>query len=126
MMKGNRGTGTAHMGRRTQSGDDGHGSSWRLVLGPTTSWSPERKLLEFAMGTSRIPVKGFKDLHGSDGPRRFTVEKAGDPNQLPRGQTCLIALSYRDHRIRIIKFGTQVDPCCRVRLALHMHLGDIR
>ena len=41
------------------------------------SWDMERKsrLLQFTTGTSRIPVNGFKDLQGSDGPRRFTLEK---------------------------------------------------
>ena len=54
------------------------------------SWPPERKsrLLQFATGTSRIPVNGFKDLQGSDGPRRFTIEKSGDPQQLPKSHTC--------------------------------------
>lgn len=55
------------------------------------AWPPERKsrLLQFATGTSRIPVNGFKDLQGSDGPRRFTLEKtSGDPNALPKSHTC--------------------------------------
>ena len=58
---------------------------WKCVR----SWSAERKsrLLQFATGASRIPVNGFKDLQGSDGPRRFTIEKAGDPNQLPKSHT---------------------------------------
>jgi E3 ubiquitin-protein ligase NEDD4 len=43
--------------------------------------------LQFATGTSRIPVNGFKDLQGSDGPRRFTIEKAGEPSQLPKSHT---------------------------------------
>lgn len=59
---------------------------WQVVK----SYPPERKsrLLQFTTGTSRIPVNGFKDLQGSDGPRRFTVEKAGDPNSCPRAHTC--------------------------------------
>ncbi|KAG9315721.1 hypothetical protein JVU11DRAFT_3368 [Chiua virens] len=54
------------------------------------SWPTERKarLLQFATGTSRVPVNGFKDLQGSDGPRRFTIDKSGDPSQLPRSHTC--------------------------------------
>lgn len=53
------------------------------------SWDAEQKsrLLQFATGTSRIPVNGFKDLQGSDGPRRFTIEKAGEPTQLPKSHT---------------------------------------
>ena len=54
------------------------------------SWPTERKsrLLQFVTGTNRIPVNGFKDLQGSDGPRRFTIEKSGDPRRLPMANTC--------------------------------------
>ena len=53
------------------------------------SWDGEQKsrLLQFATGTSRIPVNGFKDLQGSDGPRRFTIEKAGEIGNLPKAHT---------------------------------------
>ncbi|CDW98831.1 hypothetical protein [Sporisorium scitamineum] len=59
---------------------------WQCVR----AWPTEKKsrLLQFATGTSRIPVNGFKDLQGSDGPRRFTIEKSGDVNQLPKSHTC--------------------------------------
>ena len=59
---------------------------WQVVR----SWPSERKsrLLQFVTGTSRVPVNGFKDLQGSDGPRRFTIDKSGDPSQLPRSHTC--------------------------------------
>jgi E3 ubiquitin-protein ligase NEDD4 len=58
------------------------------------SWDGEQKsrLLQFATGTSRIPVNGFKDLQGSDGPRRFTIEKAGEVNNLPKSHTWLVNL----------------------------------
>lgn len=53
------------------------------------SWDQEKqaRLLQFATGTSRIPVNGFKDLQGSDGPRRFTIEKTGEITQLPKSHT---------------------------------------
>lgn len=59
---------------------------WEVV----SSWENEKRarLLQFTTGTSRIPVNGFKDLQGSDGPRRFTIEKAGEPEQLPKSHTC--------------------------------------
>jgi len=68
------------------------------------SWPSERKarLLQFTTGTSRVPVNGFKDLQGSDGPRRFTIEKSGDPNGLPRSHTCFNRLDlppYEDYEI---------------------------
>ncbi|KAG6812564.1 hypothetical protein H0H92_002216 [Tricholoma furcatifolium] len=66
------------------------------------SWPAERKsrLLQFTTGTSRVPVNGFKDLQGSDGPRRFTIEKSGDPAGLPRSHTCFNRLDlppYTDY-----------------------------
>ena len=66
------------------------------------SWPTERKarLLQFTTGTSRVPVNGFKDLQGSDGPRRFTIEKSGDPSGLPRSHTCFNRLDlppYEDY-----------------------------
>lgn len=59
---------------------------WKCI----TEWDNEQRarLLQFTTGTSRIPVNGFKDLQGSDGPRRFTIEKAGEQGQLPKSHTC--------------------------------------
>ncbi|KAI8818834.1 uncharacterized protein EV422DRAFT_569490 [Fimicolochytrium jonesii] len=59
---------------------------WKCV----TQWDSEKKarLLQFVTGTSRIPVNGFKDLQGSDGPRRFTIEKSGEGEGLPKSHTC--------------------------------------
>jgi E3 ubiquitin-protein ligase NEDD4 len=65
---------------------------WKCIR----SWDAEQKsrLLQFATGTSRIPVNGFKDLQGSDGPRRFTIEKAGESNQLPKSHTWYVTPSH--------------------------------
>lgn len=55
------------------------------------SLEPEKKsrLLQFVTGTSRVPVNGFRELHGSDGPRRFTIEKlSGSLETLPIAHTC--------------------------------------
>lgn len=69
---------------------------WKCIR----SWDAEQKsrLLQFATGTSRIPVNGFKDLQGSDGPRRFTIEKAGEPNQLPKSHTCFNRLDLPPYK----------------------------
>jgi len=56
------------------------------------------RLLQFATGTSRIPVNGFKDLQGSDGPRRFTIEKSGEEGQLPKSHTCFNRLDLPPYR----------------------------
>ncbi|POY70622.1 hypothetical protein BMF94_6400 [Rhodotorula taiwanensis] len=56
------------------------------------AWPVETKsrLLQFVTGSSRLPVNGFRDLQGSDGPRRFTIEKAagGERGALPKSHTC--------------------------------------
>ncbi|MDI1487305.1 MAG: hypothetical protein OHK93_006574 [Ramalina farinacea] len=64
------------------------------------SWDAEQKsrLLQFATGTSRIPVNGFKDLQGSDGPRRFTIEKSGSEKALPKSHTCFNRLDLPDYK----------------------------
>jgi hypothetical protein len=107
------------------------------------SWPPERKsrLLQFVTGTSRIPVNGFKDLQGSDGPRRFTIEKSGDPSQLPKSHTCFNRVCYTGifsdtgHQTnpisdrssplyRLRESRAKVDASRRVRLIVLMVNGD--
>ncbi|KAK2068432.1 hypothetical protein P8C59_003068 [Phyllachora maydis] len=63
-------------------------------------WDGEQKsrLLQFTTGTSRIPVNGFKDLQGSDGPRRFTIEKAGEITNLPKAHTCFNRLDLPPYK----------------------------
>ncbi|XP_043916557.1 E3 ubiquitin-protein ligase HECW2 isoform X2 [Protopterus annectens] len=46
------------------------------------------RLLQFVTGTSSIPYEGFAALRGSNGPRRFCVEKWGKITALPRAHTC--------------------------------------
>ena len=45
------------------------------------------RLLQFVTGTSRVPVNGFAELYGSNGPQLFTIEKWGTTKQLPRAHT---------------------------------------
>uniref|UniRef100_A0A915L8F8 HECT-type E3 ubiquitin transferase n=1 Tax=Romanomermis culicivorax TaxID=13658 RepID=A0A915L8F8_ROMCU len=45
-------------------------------------------LLQFVTGTSSIPCEGFSALRGSHGPKKFTIEKWGNPTSLPRAHTC--------------------------------------
>ncbi|OAP60789.1 E3 ubiquitin-protein ligase RSP5 [Fonsecaea erecta] len=83
---------------------------WKVIR----SWDAEQKsrLLQFATGTSRIPVNGFKDLQGSDGPRRFTIEKAGEVNALPKSHTCFNRLDlppYKTYDALQSKLSTAVE-----------------
>eukprot|EP00088_Acartia_fossae_P069938 TRINITY_DN9237_c0_g1_i1.p1 TRINITY_DN9237_c0_g1~~TRINITY_DN9237_c0_g1_i1.p1 ORF type:complete len:874 (-),score=165.88 TRINITY_DN9237_c0_g1_i1:8-2629(-) len=59
---------------------------WRVVL----SFNNEMRsrLLQFVTGTSRVPMNGFKELYGSNGPQLFTIEKWGSPTSYPRAHTC--------------------------------------
>ncbi|XP_037045917.1 E3 ubiquitin-protein ligase Nedd-4 isoform X13 [Bradysia coprophila] len=59
---------------------------WRAVL----SFSNEMRsrLLQFVTGTSRVPMNGFKELYGSNGPQMFTIERWGTPENFPRAHTC--------------------------------------
>ncbi|PWY83268.1 putative ubiquitin-protein ligase [Aspergillus sclerotioniger CBS 115572] len=83
---------------------------WKIVR----TWDAEQKsrLLQFTTGTSRIPVNGFKDLQGSDGPRRFTIEKSGDPIALPKSHTCFNRLDlppYKTHDVLEHKLSIAVE-----------------
>jgi hypothetical protein len=46
------------------------------------------KLLQFVTGTSSIPYEGFAALRGSNGPRKFCIERWGTSDALPRAHTC--------------------------------------
>lgn len=80
---------------------------WRVVLSFTNEM--RSRLLQFVTGTSRVPMNGFKELYGSNGPQPFTIEKWGNPNSFPRAHTCFNRLdlppyeSYQQLRDRLIK-----------------------
>nr|QHH25943.1 NEDD4-like E3 ubiquitin-protein ligase [Dugesia japonica] len=46
------------------------------------------RLLQFVTGTCRLPVGGFRELMGSNGPQKFCIEKIGKESWLPRSHTC--------------------------------------
>ncbi|XP_017889147.1 E3 ubiquitin-protein ligase NEDD4 isoform X2 [Ceratina calcarata] len=80
---------------------------WRVVL----SFSNEMRsrLLQFVTGTSRVPMNGFKELYGSNGPQLFTIEKWGTPENYPRAHTCFNRIdlppyeSYQQLREKLVK-----------------------
>ncbi|CAO3618633.1 unnamed protein product [Mucor hiemalis] len=83
---------------------------WKCIR----TWDSEKKsrLLQFTTGTSRIPVNGFKDLQGSDGPRRFTIEKAGEVTQLPKAHTCFNRIDmppYQSYEALVAKLTMAVE-----------------
>jgi len=44
--------------------------------------------LQFATGTSRVPVEGFKGLVGMRGPQKFSLHRAYGSDRLPSAHTC--------------------------------------
>lgn len=46
------------------------------------------RLLQFVTGTCRLPVGGFAELIGSNGPQKFCIDKVGKETWLPRSHTC--------------------------------------
>jgi len=80
---------------------------WRVVL----SFNNEMRsrLLQFVTGTSRVPMNGFKELYGSNGPQPFTIEKIGNPNSFPRAHTCFNRLdlppyeSYQQLKEKVVR-----------------------
>ncbi|XP_050996402.1 E3 ubiquitin-protein ligase NEDD4 [Acomys russatus] len=59
---------------------------WKAVL--MMDAEKRIRLLQFVTGTSRVPMNGFAELYGSNGPQSFTVEQWGTPDKLPRAHTC--------------------------------------
>lgn len=56
------------------------------------------RLLQFVTGTCRLPVGGFMELMGSNGPQRFCIEKVGKETWLPRSHTCFNRLDLPPYR----------------------------
>uniref|UniRef100_A0A8D3AGF2 E3 ubiquitin-protein ligase n=1 Tax=Scophthalmus maximus TaxID=52904 RepID=A0A8D3AGF2_SCOMX len=56
------------------------------------------RLLQFVTGTCRLPVGGFTDLMGSNGPQKFCIEKVGKDNWLPRSHTCFNRLDLPPYK----------------------------
>ncbi|XP_013380651.1 E3 ubiquitin-protein ligase Su(dx) isoform X2 [Lingula anatina] len=56
------------------------------------------RLLQFVTGTCRLPVGGFSELMGSNGPQRFCIEKVGKETWLPRSHTCFNRLDLPPYK----------------------------
>ena len=75
----------------------------RVRRASTFARSPmQARLLQFCTGSTRVPIEGFQNLQGSDGPRQFCIQKVGrraareaadaaqidDGLRLPSAHTC--------------------------------------
>uniref|UniRef100_A0A3Q2Y234 HECT-type E3 ubiquitin transferase n=1 Tax=Hippocampus comes TaxID=109280 RepID=A0A3Q2Y234_HIPCM len=70
------------------------------------------RLLQFVTGTSSVPYEGFASLRGSNGLRRFCIEKWGKVTSLPRAHTCFNRLDlppYPSYTMLYEKLLTAVE-----------------
>uniref|UniRef100_A0AAY3ZZ29 E3 ubiquitin-protein ligase n=1 Tax=Denticeps clupeoides TaxID=299321 RepID=A0AAY3ZZ29_9TELE len=56
------------------------------------------RLLQFVTGTCRLPLGGFSELMGSNGPQKFCIEKVGKDTWLPRSHTCFNRLDLPPYK----------------------------
>lgn len=68
---------------------------WKVL----SEFSQEQRawFLQFATGTSRVPVEGFKGLIGMRGPQKFSIHKAFGADRLPSAHTCFNQLDLPDY-----------------------------
>ena len=68
------------------------------------AWDNEMRArcLQFVTGTCRVPMGGFKELQGSNGPQLFCIERVGDESWLPRSHTWYV----------LFPFLTPLSPTC--------------
>ncbi|CAF3631123.1 unnamed protein product [Adineta steineri] len=72
------------------------------------------RLLQFVTGTCRVPIGGFSELLGSNGPQKFCIEKYGKDNILPRSHTCFNRLDlppYKKYEILKEKLLFAIEEC---------------
>ncbi|XP_026509859.1 E3 ubiquitin-protein ligase HECW1-like, partial [Terrapene carolina triunguis] len=70
------------------------------------------RFLQFVTGTSSVPYEGFAALRGSNGLRRFCIEKWGKITSLPRAHTCFNRLDlppYPSYSMLYEKLLTAVE-----------------
>ncbi|CAL1147923.1 unnamed protein product, partial [Cladocopium goreaui] len=87
---------------------------WKVL----SEFSQEQRawFLQFATGTSRVPVEGFKGLVGMRGPQKFCIHKAFGPERLPSAHTCFNQLDLPDYpseevlREKLLQVGSLGKP----------------
>lgn len=70
---------------------------WQFVK-EVLDYEKRARLLQFVTGTCRVPVGGFAELMGSNGPQKFCIEKVGKHNWLPRSHTCFNRLDLPPYK----------------------------
>ncbi|RKP11287.1 hypothetical protein BJ684DRAFT_22161 [Piptocephalis cylindrospora] len=57
-------------------------------------------------------MEWMDDLQGSDGPRRFTIERSGELTQLPKSHTCFNRIDlppYKSYDVLVNKLTLAVE-----------------
>merc|ERR1712232_893366 len=87
---------------------------WQCVR----EWDNEKRarLLQFVTGSCRLPVGGFADLYGSNGPQKFCIEKISDTKMLPRSHTCF-------NRIDLPSYKSKEEMNEKITLAIEETAG---
>ncbi|XP_018324568.1 E3 ubiquitin-protein ligase Su(dx) [Agrilus planipennis] len=83
---------------------------WQFVK--QTDNEKRTRLLQFVTGTCRVPVGGFAELMGSNGPQRFCIEKVGKDTWLPRSHTCFNRLDlppYKSYEQLVEKLNYAIE-----------------
>ncbi|KAF0987192.1 hypothetical protein HZS_822 [Henneguya salminicola] len=74
------------------------------------------QLVQFATGTSHIPVSGFGDLYGSYAKQLFCIEKWEEPSYLPQSHTCR-------NQINLPPYNSYEELEKKLLLAIHESSG---
>ena len=87
---------------------------WRAIL----SFSDEERcrLLKFVTGSSHVPVNGFAELHGSNGPQKFTIQMSDKTSHLPKAHTCFNILE-------LPKYSSYTELKSKLTLAINNSVG---
>ncbi|EDV26919.1 uncharacterized protein TRIADDRAFT_22479, partial [Trichoplax adhaerens] len=92
-----------HDWRRNTNYKNGYGDQhlviqwfWQVVY--ALEKESRLRLLQFVTGTSRVPMNGFSELYGINGPQRFTIERWGKFDQLPRAHTCFNRIDLPEYK----------------------------
>lgn len=101
---------------RGEYGDKHHVIVWFWKAVTSFDLETRARLLQFVTGTSRVPMNGFSELYGSNGPQKFTIEPWGTPHSLPRAHTCF-------NRIDLPRYRTYYELREKLRLAIENTQG---
>lgn len=67
---------------------DSQSVQWLWEIVASFGSDHQATFLQFCTGSSRLPLEGFQGLQGSDGPRKFCVQRVEDVERLPSAHTC--------------------------------------